>query len=681
MFRRSSFFTKQLLAVLAVNFFSLCLVAGLLYNNFVADYKSNLVDVLDNQSTLLASAASTSVLFSDVETTQELLDAASKLPAIKSAKVYDDAYTVIASYAMDDFEEDTSPSTVKEGATFGKRLIHYLKPIEFNDEVIGYLILTASTTSLEEQQQHAMYVVLGVLIVSMLFTYLFHWRLQSFLSKPIQQLISLVKFVGSKREYSKRLPDKRDDELGELFEGVNHILATVESHQAQLKAQNTELERVVELRTRQLYQKANYDALTQLPNRHLFVEKLDEAVNKANAQNSALSILFLDLDRFKLINDTLGHDIGDEVLIIVAKKLAAIVTEEDCVCRWGGDEFVIMLEGVAEHDELVALSSEIIESLSQPMAIGSNQLHISTSIGIALHQRNLETGIEILKHADTSMYHAKEKGPGHFSFFNIEMLEESLVRLSLESRIRQAIKLEGAFSLVYQPQISIRSDKIIGLESLIRWNDEGTDIAPSQFIPVAEEAGLINPLTTWVLENVCQQIRKWLDEGLNLVPVAVNLPASFLIQLDCAEQIEEVLSKYQVPPHLLEVELTENTFISSTDFALTSLKKLKKIGLNISIDDFGTGYSCLSYIGTLPINKLKIDGSFVSQLGQSSSNDGIVNTIIMLAKSLELTTLGECVETKEQQQALAEMGCDSIQGYLHHKPLKSSEVAPLMSRH
>ena len=678
MFKRSSFFTKQLLAVLVVNFFSLCLVAGLLYNNFVADYKSNLVDVLDNQSTLLASAASTSVLFSDADTTQELLDAASKLPAIKSAKIYDDAFTVIASYTMDDFRDDISPSTVKEGATFGKHLIYYLKPIEFNDEVIGYLVLTASTTSLEEQQQHAMYVVFGVLTISMLFTYLFHWRLQRFLSKPIQQLISLVKFVGSKREYSKRLPDKRDDELGELFGGVNHILATVESHQAQLKAQNTELERVVELRTRQLYQKANYDALTQLPNRHLFVEKLDEAVNKANVQNTALSILFLDLDRFKLINDTLGHDIGDEVLIIVAKKLTAIVTEKDCVCRWGGDEFVIMLKGVAEHEELVALSSEIIESLSQPMAIGSNQLHISTSIGIALHQRNLETGIEILKHADTSMYHAKEKGPGHYSFFNIEMLEESLVRLSLESRIRQAIKLEGAFSLVYQPQVCIRSDRVIGLESLIRWNDEGTEIPPSQFIPVAEEAGLINPITTWVLSEVCRQIRNWLDEGLDLVPVAVNLPASFLIQLDCAEQIEEVLSKYQVPPHLLEVELTENTFISSTDFALTSLKKLKKIGLNISIDDFGTGYSCLSYIGTLPIDKLKIDGSFVTQLGQSSSNDGIVNTIIMLAKSLKLTTLGECVETKEQQQALAEMGCDSVQGYLHYKPLKSSEIADLM---
>ncbi|MFZ8200066.1 EAL domain-containing protein [Alteromonas portus] len=678
MFQRSSFFTKQLFTVLVVNFFSLCLVAGLLYSNFVEDYKSNLVDVLDNQSTLLASATSTSVLFADTDTTQELLDAASKLPAIKSAKIYDANEDVIASYTMDEIVEHKPPSLLLEGATFGDHIIHYLKPIEFSSDVIGYLILSASTSSLEAKQEHAMYVVVGVLLASMLLTYLFHWRLQRLLTKPIQQLISLVKAVGTDREYSVRLPDQRTDELGELFNGVNDILATVEHHQTQLKTQNTELERLVELRTRQLYQRANYDALTQLPNRHLFVEKLDKAVLNANKNNSALSILFLDLDRFKLINDTLGHDIGDEVLVIVAEKLTSIITKQDCVCRWGGDEFVVMLEGIDDRDELASIASRIIDSLSQPMAVSVNQLHISTSIGIALHQQNLETGIEILKHADTSMYHAKEKGPGHYSFFNIAMLEESLVRLSLESRIRQAIKLEHSFSLVYQPQICIHSQKLIGLESLIRWNDNGNEIPPSQFIPVAEEAGLINPITSWVIASVCEQIRNWLDDGLTLVPVAVNLPASFLIQIDCAEQIDDILKKHHVPPHLLEIELTENSFISSTDFALTSLKKLKKIGLKISIDDFGTGYSCLSYIGTLPIDKLKIDGSFVSQLGCSGSNDGIVNTIIMLAKSLGLTTLGECVETGAQQSILKDMGCDAIQGYLHYKPLQSGSIATLL---
>ncbi|TKB04331.1 EAL domain-containing protein [Alteromonas portus] len=678
MFQRSSFFTKQLFTVLVVNFFSLCLVAGLLYSNFVEDYKSNLVDVLDNQSTLLASATSTSVLFADTDTTQELLDAASKLPAIKSAKIYDANEDVIASYTMDEIVEHKPPSLLLEGATFGDHIIHYLKPIEFSSDVIGYLILSASTSSLEAKQEHAMYVVVGVLLASMLLTYLFHWRLQRLLTKPIQQLISLVKAVGTDREYSVRLPDQRTDELGELFNGVNDILATVEHHQTQLKTQNTELERLVELRTRQLYQRANYDALTQLPNRHLFVEKLDKAVLNANKNNSALSILFLDLDRFKLINDTLGHDIGDEVLVIVAEKLTSIITKQDCVCRWGGDEFVVMLEGIDDRDELASIASRIIDSLSQPMAVSVNQLHISTSIGIALHQQNLETGIEILKHADTSMYHAKERGPGHYSFFNIAMLEESLVRLSLESRIRQAIKLEHCFSLVYQPQICIHSQKLIGLESLIRWNDNGNEIPPSQFIPVAEEAGLINPITSWVIASVCEQIRNWLDDGLTLVPVAVNLPASFLIQIDCAEQIDDILKKHHVPPHLLEIELTENSFISSTDFALTSLKKLKKIGLKISIDDFGTGYSCLSYIGTLPIDKLKIDGSFVSQLGCSGSNDGIVNTIIMLAKSLGLTTLGECVETGAQQSILKDMGCDAIQGYLHYKPLQSGSIATLL---
>lgn len=680
MFRHASFFSKQLLTVLMVNFFSLCLVAGILYTNFVDDYKSNLVDVLDNQSTLLASATSTSVLFSDTNTTQELIDAASQLPVIRSARIFDANGAALASYTMNNVEDQKAPGLLEEGATFENQIIYYRKPITFDTEIIGHLVLSASTQSLEDQQQHATYVVLSVLALSMFVTYILHWRLQRMLTKPIQQLIDLVKFVGKERKYTRRIVEQRSDELGELFKGVNHILATVENHQSQLEAQNTELERQVELRTRQLYRRANYDALTQLPNRHLFVEKLDSAIKKASKDNTKLSVLFLDLDRFKLINDTLGHDIGDEVLMLVANKLTAIINQEDCVCRWGGDEFVIMLEGVAEQETLGHLSRHIIDSLSEPMHIGNNQLHISTSIGIALHKSGLESGIELLKHADTSMYNAKEKGQGHYSFFSIEMLEDSLSRLSIESKIRQAIKLGNVFSLVYQPQVNIKTGTIIGLESLIRWNDEGTYIPPSQFIPIAEEAGLINPLTSWVIENVCRQLKAWKDANLSLLPVAINLPASFLIQLDCAEQIEEVLLRYELPPSLLEVELTENSFISSTDFALTSLKKLKKIGIKISIDDFGTGYSCLSYISKLPIDKLKIDGCFITQLTHSDTDKGIVNTIIMLARSLDLMTLGECVETSEQEHILAQLGCDAVQGYLHHPPLVPDDIATLLQK-
>lgn len=678
MIRRSSFFTKQFITVLTINFFSLCLVAGILYTNFVDDYKNNLVAVLDNQSTLLASATSTSVLFNDTNTIQELLVAASKLPAVLTATIVDAEENLLASYAMSDINELKALTLLDEGATFEQNVIYYRKAIMFENDVIGHLVLSASTKSLKEQQRHATYVVLSVLVLSMLVTYILHWRLQRMLSKPIQQLIALVKFVGKNREYTRRIPDQRSDELGELFKGVNHILSTVESHQTQLQAHNQELERLVDLRTRQLYQRANYDALTQLPNRHLFVEKLDKAVDKANKTGASLSVLFLDLDRFKLINDTLGHDVGDEVLIVVANKLTRLIAGENCVCRWGGDEFVIMLEGVVERDTLATISEQIIVSLSEPMSVNGNQLHISTSIGIALHQQNFEKGIELLKHADTSMYNAKEKGPGHYSFFSIEMLEDSLARLAIESKIRQAIKLGDVFSLVYQPQVSLDNGAIIGLESLIRWNDDGNFIPPSTFIPIAEEAGLINPLTTWVIENVCRQIQQWKADGVDLVPVAVNLPASFLIQLDCAEQIQDVLSRYAISPSLLEVELTENSFIGSTEFALTSLKKLKKIGIQISIDDFGTGYSCLSYIGRLPIDKLKIDGSFVSQLSKSDINDGIVKTIIMLAKSLKLTTLGECVETREQETILAQLGCDASQGYLHYKPLYSEEVSKLL---
>ncbi|WP_372621392.1 bifunctional diguanylate cyclase/phosphodiesterase [Alteromonas stellipolaris] len=678
-FRSTSFFTKQLFAVLSVNFLSLCLVAGLLYSNFVDDHKTNLVNVLSSQSTLLASASRSSVLFNDAQSTQDLLFAASQLQATLTAKIYDAEFNLFAEYARDGVLDLTSPRQLPLGETFKDDALYFLEPIVFDKEIIGYLLLSASTYSLDTQQHQAMMVVIGVLLLSMLLSYLLNFRLQKLFTSPIDKLISLIRKVATSREYHTRLPEVRNDELGELFSGVNDILATVENHQEQLKAHNTELESLVELRTRQLYQRANYDALTHLPNRHLFLDQLELAVSKANKYGSPLAVMFLDLDRFKLINDSLGHDIGDKVLIEVSKKLTEIVMQQDSVSRWGGDEFVVMVEETHSKDDLAYLANEIITSLSEPMQLEGHQLHISTSIGIAIYETESENGISLLKHADTSMYHAKENGPGQFCFFNNGMLENSLNRLSVEGQLRQALKLEDAFHMVYQPQICAYTGRVQGMEALIRWQDsEGNYIPPSDFIPIAEEAGLINSLSIWILNRVSTQMHQWREQGVPLVPVAINLPACFITQLDCAEQIADIMAFNQIPPELIEVELTENTFISSTEFALTSLKKLKKLGFKVSIDDFGTGYSCLSYISTLPIDKLKIDGSFVQKLGKSKSNDGIVSAIVMLAKGLNLATVGECVETEDQLVRLREMGCDVIQGYYYHPPLQVDAAATLM---
>ncbi|MDO6566103.1 EAL domain-containing protein [Alteromonas sp. 1_MG-2023] len=678
-FRSTSFFTKQLFAVLSVNFLSLCLVAGLLYSNFISDYKNNLVNVLSSQSKLLASASRSSVLFNDAQSTQDLLFAASQLQATLTAKVYDAEFNLFAEYSREGVFDLTSPQQLPLGETFKDDALYFVEPVVFDQQIIGFLMLSASTDSLDSQQHQALLVVIGVLLLSMLLSYLLNFRLQKLFTSPIDKLISLIRKVAKSREYHTRLPEVRNDELGELFSGLNDILATVENHQEQLKAHNTELESLVELRTRQLYQRANYDALTHLPNRHLFVEQIELAINKANKTRSPLAVMFLDLDRFKLINDSLGHDIGDKVLVEVSKKLTEIVVKQDRVSRWGGDEFVVMVEELHSKDDLSYLANHIIASLSEPMLIEGHQLHISTSIGIAVYETQEENGISLLKHADTSMYHAKEQGPGQFCFFNDGMLENSMNRLSLEGQLRHALKLEDAFTMVYQPQICANTGHIKGMEALIRWqNAEGNYIPPSDFIPIAEEAGLINLLSVWILNRVSAQMNHWRTQGVPLVPVAINLPACFITQLDCAEQIADIMASNNIPPELIEVELTENTFISSTEFALTSLKKLKKLGFKVSIDDFGTGYSCLSYISTLPIDKLKIDGSFVQKLGKSKSNDGIVSAIVMLAKGLNLVTVGECVETEDQLIQLREMGCDIIQGYYYHPPLHVDAAAKLM---
>lgn len=677
--RRTSFFARQLLATLCVNFLSLSLVAFLLYSSFISDYKASLVNALSSQSTLLSSASRTSLLFNDASTTESLLLAASGLEPIRFARVYDSDQTLFASYTRDGVTDNTSPTELQNGATFTDHSLYLLEPIYFDEETIGYLLLAGDTRQLEQQQRNAMVVALGVLALSMLISYLLNWHLQRMLSRPLNSLINLIKKVARHRDYSLRLPDVRQDELGELFRGVNDILTTTEKHQAQLENHNTELESLVELRTEQLFQRANYDALTHLPNRHLFLDRLEQGLKLAHRNNHGIAVMFLDLDRFKLINDSLGHDIGDEVLIDVARKLKDIVRDADSICRWGGDEFIIMVEHTTQRHELIKLAERIINSLCKPMNINENRLHISTSIGIASFPEQQANAMELLKFADTSMYHAKAAGPGHYRFFDSNMMTDSINRLSMESKLRQAIQ-DDTFHVVYQPQFDTRTQDLRGIEALIRWEDTEGRVPPSVFIPVAEEAGFINELSCWMLNQVSRQIQQWMEAGFKLVPVAINLPACFITQPDCAEQIVCILRKYYVPPHLLEIELTENTFIKATDQVLRSLKAIKSLGVEVSLDDFGTGYSCLSYISTLPIDKLKIDGSFVAQLGQSQSNDGIVKAIIMLARSQGLVTVGECVETKEQLEKLAGMGCELIQGFYFSPPQLPADITSFFKR-
>ncbi|MBO1255372.1 EAL domain-containing protein [Alteromonas sp. 5E99-2] len=678
----TSFFKKQLIAILSVNFLSLMVVSVLLYSSFASNYKDNLISTLNGQSSLFAAASQSSLMFSDEESANALLSASSQLPEIRFVKLFDSQMELFAQYNRYNTPANVAPAQFEDGANMVGDVLFYKRTIVRDNEVLGFLIISAETNSVIAQQKHALNIVLIVLLLTMLLTYISNSRLQKLMTKPISQLIKLVNYVSTSRQYDKRLDTTRNDEIGDLFHGVNSLLRAAQNHQKQLNNHTQELEQLVELRTEQLYIRANYDSLTQLPNRHLLIEKLEKGIENAKQNNTKIAVMFLDLDRFKIINDSLGHDIGDKVLIEVSKHLSDILRKDDSVCRWGGDEFVLLAEDICHYDELHQIAKRIVQAITDPMLINGHQLHISTSIGIAVYPEHQANAITLLKHADTSMYQAKQQGSGQYCFFDHKMQIESVKRLSMENKIRSAIDNES-FNMVYQPQYSSNSEELVGLEALIRWETESGPISPGYFIPIAEEAGLINALSLWVIDEVCGQISQWQKSNRQGITVAINLPSNLIMQPSFPETMADALEKHNIPAHLVEVEITENTFISSTELAVQSILKLKELGLSIAIDDFGTGYSCLSYLSTLPIDTLKIDGSFIQQLGRGSTNDGIVAAIITLGRSLNLTTIGECVETKHQLRILQDLGCDIIQGYYFSKPLTADEVreklAPLSS--
>lgn len=670
---KMSYFRRQLLLVIGVNFISLCVAGVLLFTNFVDDFRVNLVESMSSKTAMLKASSAAALLFDDTDSAEQILSTLSQSNDTRFAQIYNQQREPFATFTRPGEQVDIDASALEPGHFFANNHLYLFQSIELDGEHLGFILVSAGTESLTDQQHRYARIVLFVFAFSLLLAYGLNWRLQKVLTRPISRLVRLVDYVAKKRRYHKRMKVESKDEIGTLISGINSMLDTIQAHEKQLQDNSERLESLVALRTEQLFQRANYDALTQLPNRHLLIDRLNHGIDNAEREKANLALMFLDLDRFKIINDSLGHTIGDMLLNQVAQKLQTLVEKVDSVSRWGGDEFVILLEHLDGKEKARQLAESIINILHDPMDIAGHRLHISTSIGIACYPDDGADSMTLLKHADISMYRAKDRGPGNYCFYEPLMLDDSIQRLSMESRIRKALDT-SAFHLVYQPQICINTETLCGYEALIRWNDDGEMVPPSSFLPVAEEIGLINTLSEWVLDEMCRQAAEWRSTDVPVVPVAVNLPASFIVQPNCAEIIASYLNKHGLPPSDLEVEITEDTFVSSTESAIQSLAKLRQMGIGVAVDDFGTGYSCMSYLRDLPVSKLKIDGSFVQCLGDGSVNDGIVQSIITLGRSLSMQVVGECVETAEQQVLLMEMGCHMAQGYLYSKPLEATAV-------
>ena len=440
----------------------------------------------------------------------------------------------------------------------------------------------------------------------------------------------------------------------------------------------------------QIRQLGLYDSLTDLPNRHLFKEQLSDAVARADRTGQALVMLSLNLDRFKRINDTLGREVGDLLLKEVASRLTKSLRQTDYVtrndshaashhiARQGGDEFTVLLGDLSQAQEATKVARRILEALSQPFNLNGNEIVMSASIGIAVYRLDGNDAESLLKNADAAMHYAKEQGKNNCQYYNDKMNTSAFQKMTLESNLHKALERDE-FSLYYQPKIDVASGSTIGVEALIRWRhpDLGL-VSPAEFIPMAEESGLIVPIGEWVLDSACAQLRAWQEDGLTPVPVAVNLSAKQFHQQNIAAIVMRALQDHGVDPRLLELEITESTAMRNAEATGTTLRNLKALGVRIAIDDFGTGYSSLSYLKRFPIDSLKIDRSFVTELPGNQDDATIAQAIITMAHALRLKVVAEGVETRAQLEFLTANGCDEIQGYYFSRPLPAEQCTQLL---
>ena len=425
---------------------------------------------------------------------------------------------------------------------------------------------------------------------------------------------------------------------------------------------------------------AYYDALTGLPNRTLLQDRLSKALAGARRHREKVALVFLDLDRFKTINDSLGHSVGDLFLKEVAERLKKWAREQDTVARLGGDEFVVVLTALKDTTDAAVAASRIMNAMAEEFAVQGHVLTVTCSLGISIFPDHGTDNEALVKNADAAMYSAKEQGGNNFQFFTQDMNVQAVERLTLESSLRGALERRELF-LEYQPQVDLATGKIIGAEALVRWrHPELGLIPPNRFIPIAEKSGMIIPVGEWVLRTACTQARQWQDEGLAPLPVAVNVSAIQFRQEEFWRVIRKVLDETGLAPQYLELELTESLLLSTADAMLCLLQQLKDMGLKLSIDDFGTGYSSLSYLRHFPVYKLKIDRSFVQAMTADRDDAAITATIINMAKSLDLKVIAEGVETEQQMLFLREHNCDEVQGYYFSKPLAAGDFAEKVRR-
>ncbi|MFK5986601.1 MAG: EAL domain-containing protein [Pseudomonadota bacterium] len=497
---------------------------------------------------------------------------------------------------------------------------------------------------------------------------------------PFEEISRTKKPIKTIHQFMDKNDLKQHIELSitPLYDKNNNIYGYVECRRD--ISEHIKLNETLKEKEKELYDLAHQDTLTGLPNRRLFLSHLKKVINTTKKSNALLALLFIDLDNFKKINDTLGHQIGDEVLKIAAKRLKGMVRENDIVCRLGGDEFVILIEMLIEPETAGLLAQNIINNQSQKIKLRQHELCIKSSIGISIYPNDAIDAEELLQSADIAMYKAKQLGRNTYSFYTQELKNNAIKQMLLEKELNQAISKKQLL-IYYQPQINLETGQLTGMEALIRWQHPSKGLLPpDKFIPIAEQSCLIEDIGEWILETVCNQIVLWKKAGETPGRIAVNLASRQILNSNLVKKIKTLLEKSQCPANSLEFKITEGFLPHLTDESLETLNALREMGIELSIDDFGKGYASLAFLKRLPITRLKIDRSFIQNNGDEPPDEDIARAIIALGESLHIKVIAEGVEQKEQQNLLSRIGCKEAQGYLFGHPMNSKNMTIFLDK-
>jgi diguanylate cyclase (GGDEF)-like protein len=629
------------------------------------------------------------IQFDDNEGTAEILKGLGENADVVLAQVYKEGH-IFATYVRKGSPQTgliSSPSYHK--VTSSNQYLQYAQPIlSPNQEILGTLVVILDRQALYQRIHHYITIALVIILVSTLIALILSSYLQYIITRPILALVKITQQISHHKNYTVRAQATSQDELGVLVSGFNTMLSAIQERDEQLENNREELEIMVTKRTKEL-KKANqqltyqayHDALTHLPNRALFVKRSEQAIENAKINQEILAILFIDLDRFKYINDTLGHTAGDYLLQQVARRLLNCThAPEDTVARLGGDEFTLLLRHLQSPTDAALIANKVLKSFDKPLKYNEHELYSTPSIGISIYPKDGVDVVTLMKTADAGMYRAKQQGRNQYCFYAENNDIATVSRLRMENKLRQALE-QDEFEVWYQPRYAIPNHEIVGAEALLRWHSpELKSVPPSKFIPLAEDIGLIVPLGEWVLRKACEENCLWQTMSCSPLHVSVNLSARQFIQEDLLSTIENVIEDTHMNPERLELELTESLIMPNAEDTIETLRGLKKLGIQISMDDFGTGYSSLSYLKRFPIDTVKIDQSFIRDIHTDADDKALVTAIIAMAHSLKLEVVAEGVETYEQFNFLNQYQCDYVQGYLFGRPMPAIQFRELINR-